>query len=224
MTETITVRARAWCQHCEWRETGDEQHLRHEMGVHELFHPGGPRYEQLEEQDDLGLAPVPADPAATEHADDRPARQNGAWPPELIVERLQAYITDLGRVPTRREVDAEPSLPSSTTIALRFGSWAHAVEAAGFERPTRGHRRPRATAVDPDPPAPPTGNAPDASIVDLAERVVVALAAVDAGEAMLDQARRDLATALEALESEIGHVWPHARGSASPATEPGNEP
>lgn len=84
-----------------------------------------------------------------------PARQ---WTRELVIEQIRAWAAGHGAPPTSKDwVKAGDDHPTSMTVIGLFGSWANGVEAAGFERPTRGTRRSRAAVservegvVDPD--------------------------------------------------------------------------
>lgn len=67
----------------------------------------------------------------------RPTRQRrDAWTRERAIARLRAIVSELGRVP--RSSEAGLGLPGTGTYTRLFGSWADYVEAAGFDRPTRG--------------------------------------------------------------------------------------
>jgi hypothetical protein len=61
------------------------------------------------------------------------------WTDDEMLDALRAYGREHGRAPTSIEwKTAEDSHPSAHTIGKRFGSWANAVERAGFARPTQG--------------------------------------------------------------------------------------
>lgn len=106
---------------------------------------------------------------------------------ESIIAAIQEHAAEHGLPPTGKQM---------TTIAFAatrtFGSWADAVEAAGFPRPKRGRKpgsprpTPAAAAPEPDPePEPDRGGQPEPVAEPPAEPVDV-----DAYEAMLDAADR----------------------------------
>ncbi len=57
-----------------------------------------------------------------------------------LVSLLQEKYSSLGRVPTRRDVDGDESMPSSSSFAKSFGSWNGALTAAGFIPGRQGAR------------------------------------------------------------------------------------
>jgi hypothetical protein len=54
------------------------------------------------------------------------------WTCDTLIARIQELAAELGRAPTAHD----PGAPDSAAVR-HFGSWAAAVEAAGFERPQR---------------------------------------------------------------------------------------
>ena len=51
---------------------------------------------------------------------------------EELIDLLRAKAENLGRTPTRKDVDSDKSMPNATTYADRFGSWSKALKAAGL--------------------------------------------------------------------------------------------
>lgn len=49
-----------------------------------------------------------------------------------MISKLQALATSLGHAPTAAEVDADPSMPSSSFYITQYGSWDAALAAAGL--------------------------------------------------------------------------------------------
>jgi hypothetical protein len=73
----------------------------------------------------------------------RHQHEHRRWTPEAIVEAIQRFAAEHDRPPTSSEwlrSDREDCYPSTTGVQYEFGSWAAAVEAAGFERPRIGRR------------------------------------------------------------------------------------
>lgn len=82
------------------------------------------------------------------HADASPSSSNPygltrskrgyAWTRETAIRAVQDFALEHGRPPAQRDcVGATGRLPSDSTLARMFGSHAAAIEAAGYERPTR---------------------------------------------------------------------------------------
>ena len=80
---------------------------------------------------------------------------NRVWTHEAIIEAIKAFATQYGRPPVstewnpacstkhRREADwaiKREGWPCTPTVIRRFGSWATAIDAAGFPRPHVGHK------------------------------------------------------------------------------------
>lgn len=75
------------------------------------------------------------DPPRSEN--DRGRRR--AWERDDILDAIRRWDTDYGHPPTSTEwMRRVDGYPTTTTVATRFGSWANAVEQAGFPRPARG--------------------------------------------------------------------------------------
>jgi hypothetical protein len=89
----------------------------------------------------------PDAPASCEHEEEAMetvtavrARGGKTWTKDKIIEAIVAHA-DLhdGEPPASRDwVNGSPSHPSLYNVKAIFGSWADAVEAAGFARPKRG--------------------------------------------------------------------------------------
>src|SRR4051794_21683112 len=64
------------------------------------------------------------------------------WSAEAILAAIQHSAAEHGRPPTSSEwlVNRPPGVPSVYVVQIRFGSWANAVEAAGFPRPHLGRK------------------------------------------------------------------------------------
>lgn len=61
-----------------------------------------------------------------------------------LLELIRQFHAGAGRPPTMVEFndpERKSDYPSAGTYVKRFGSWANAIEAAGFDRPKRGPRR-----------------------------------------------------------------------------------
>lgn len=67
-----------------------------------------------------------------------------AWTAEQIVAVIRAHAAEHGTPPTNNAwLKATAEHPSGSTVYRIFGSWASAIEAAGFPRPTRGGSHPK---------------------------------------------------------------------------------
>lgn len=141
MSTLATVTAR--CVHCAWRtdvERGPE--LEEVRSIHELIHPGGTVLVGEPEKS----SPVERIRAIPNRPKEEPvANGNGEfWPREEIIAAIKAHALEHGVPPSSKDwVNAADGRPSTDVVRRRFGSWADAVEAAGFERPTRGGNRAR---------------------------------------------------------------------------------
>ena len=60
---------------------------------------------------------------------------------DALLKLLWDYGQRIGRVPSKRDVDKEPSLPSSALFMKRFGSFKKAILAAGFTNIASSGRR-----------------------------------------------------------------------------------
>lgn len=66
------------------------------------------------------------------------AQQGKWWTPEAIVEMIREFVTTRGRRPSVRDWRDDPAYPDPKTVARTCGSWADAIEMAGYERPIPG--------------------------------------------------------------------------------------
>jgi hypothetical protein len=65
----------------------------------------------------------------------QPSGASPKWTREAVIEAIRDKTAELGHPPASKTV-----APVATAAKRIFGSWANAVEAAGFDRPTRGGR------------------------------------------------------------------------------------
>ncbi|HET6303828.1 MAG TPA: hypothetical protein VFG80_03535 [Myxococcota bacterium] len=140
---------------------------------------------------------------------------------EAALAAIRAYAAEHGAPPRLRDSVAGFS---AATLQRIFGSFAEAIEQAGFPRPRRGARRlavpppgkpakgrsqgreRRSLAPEPAPAQGSEGTRDgplSGSLVELAERAEQAQEALAVCEAELDGARESLLAALAALEAEI---------------------
>jgi hypothetical protein len=139
------------------------------------------------------------------------AEQNGSarsgrgvprWTREKVISAIQAWAAEHGRPPQQREATGASSLPNASSVREHCGSWADAIEQAGFPRPGRGGHppppapRPKPVAKVATPPA-------AASLTELARVVEVALARRDQAAVALRGAQAELADALAELRAAI---------------------
>jgi hypothetical protein len=70
-----------------------------------------------------------------EHAKEHPERGSDVeYTDEELLSWINAFVSELGHVPTREEF-AESPAPHPMTYKNRFGSWTHALNLAGWKRP-----------------------------------------------------------------------------------------
>lgn len=102
-----------------------------------------------------GHVTTPIDAFAERSRDTKPeqevetvrAPQRG-WTREGILLSIQIFHSENGRTPKADEwIKAAPDHPTTSTVVKHLGSWSNAIEAAGFDRPTRGGARGNANAV-----------------------------------------------------------------------------
>jgi Homing endonuclease associated repeat len=62
-----------------------------------------------------------------------PARERTIWTDERIVAALKDWAGANGDAPTQKQWEAAGGIPSATTVRRHFGSWADALDAAGFD-------------------------------------------------------------------------------------------
>lgn len=66
-------------------------------------------------------------------------KRNGIrWTRPGLVTAIRDFAASAGRPPTADEWRVAGPWPTLKTVMRHFGSWAAAIEAAGFQRPTRG--------------------------------------------------------------------------------------
>lgn len=58
-----------------------------------------------------------------------------------LLKRLREFGAEIGRIPSRRDVDKAPGMASSDTYRKRFGSFSKAILSAGFPRTAKAGRR-----------------------------------------------------------------------------------
>lgn len=89
----------------------------------------------------LAVTDPPGDPGIGEdpsRSENNPGRRR-AWDKADITAAIQRWHGEYGHPPTSTEwMRRVDGYPTTTTVAARFGSWANAIEQAGFPRPTRG--------------------------------------------------------------------------------------
>lgn len=131
---------------CDWRFTGPAVAGRERAAAHRLeSHPElRPRsiseIQRQRKQEDAKMA---------EEAKQRRVREE-RWPAEKIVVAFQAFAKKHKRPPTTGDAN-DPTLPSQTTVAKRFGTWGNGIVAAGFPRPVRGRRAGDERLAEPRP-------------------------------------------------------------------------
>jgi hypothetical protein len=80
------------------------------------------------------------------HTEERQVVGNGgripAWSKDTIIAAIQRWATEHGAPPTANSWSKkQDGCPACSTVLKHFGSWANAIEAAGFPRPVRGGQR-----------------------------------------------------------------------------------
>jgi hypothetical protein len=60
------------------------------------------------------------------------------WPRERMLEAIHRFHHDTGRVPLHEDCLKANGMPNHSTLKREFGSFAAAIEAAGFVRPSQG--------------------------------------------------------------------------------------
>ena len=73
---------------------------------------------------------------------ERMAKQD-VWSANKIIDSIRRYHAEFGCIPPARDFyakarDHKGEFPTQKRVDSRFGSWANAVEAAGFPRPSKG--------------------------------------------------------------------------------------
>lgn len=135
------------------------------------------------------------------------------WTRETAIVAIRAYAAREGHPPSSTHGDR--GIPSAPTLKRLFGSFANAIEAAGFDRPTRGTRYVRAGVAQPaerplEPPAAPleqgdAGSTPATRHRDDEPTPVVALL-LRQTDALLQALRDDTHARLTALEWELAII------------------
>lgn len=150
-------------------------------------------------------------------------RPRGYWTRERVIEAIQAFHAEHGRVPAHRDLGG--ALPTDPTIRRFFSTMNAAIEAAGFEsrpggRATRhasdsspSSEGPKSEAVPPPATKPskpaslPPVETPERDsalgLVGLAERVEALSTRRRAMLAELDQVERELVSAVAALRDAL---------------------
>jgi hypothetical protein len=103
--------------------------------------------------DDVVHSPLCAGETGTAPA--RNGRGVSRWNRESVEAAIQAWAAEHGRPPKQKDTNNEPGLPSPSSVRDTHGSWANAVEAAGFPRPRRGGHSgplPPGPALEPSTP------------------------------------------------------------------------
>lgn len=81
----------------------------------------------------------PPDDAGEEPSRSEHEGRRRAWDRDDILDAIRRWDAEYGHPPTSTEwMRRVDGYPTTTTVASRFGSWANAIEQAGFPRPTRG--------------------------------------------------------------------------------------
>lgn len=72
--------------------------------------------------------------SAIDAAGFKPNKICKTWTNNEIIEAIQLFVEEYGKVPQRRDFEkSDGKYPNATTVARYFGSWNHAIETAGFE-------------------------------------------------------------------------------------------
>jgi hypothetical protein len=64
-------------------------------------------------------------------------KHGNRWSQGTIIWAIHLYVQQFGYLPTS-EAWKHGGWPSYNAVCRHFGSWANAIEAAGYERPKRG--------------------------------------------------------------------------------------
>lgn len=99
--------------------------------------------EVLEEQEpEVSVEPASASPAIEPPV--APSRSSstrrGGWTRETMIAAIQSFVAGNGHPPAHAHLTGNRLLPSAPAATRLFGSFGALVEAAGFDRPTRGTR------------------------------------------------------------------------------------
>lgn len=128
---------------CKWSFEGPAGEGRDAAAVHRRLNHGGQDGRVLLQQLDRGepvRAPVP-EPEPKEASVNGKGRRN-KWDRASAIAAVKDYAEEHGFPPPASATAADSSIPGQYAATNLFGGWAAMIEAAGFERPKRGGRRP----------------------------------------------------------------------------------
>lgn len=54
---------------------------------------------------------------------------------EELTKLLKKWVSENGKIPTKKEINADPNMPSDMAFRLHFGTWENALIESGFEPP-----------------------------------------------------------------------------------------
>lgn len=203
----------ASCVHCTWRTDIEGDALVEARDVHELMHPGGTVLVGSEQNvRGAGVITPPAKPRASvpwkPSTNGSERRPRGYWTRSRVIEAIQDFHSEHGRVPADRDLRA----PMPTNPSIRragFASMNAAIVAAGFETRVGG----RASGSAPSSEGPKREPVPPpAAKPEPAGRQVVDKNEGDSATALVDLAqvvdtlstrRRAMLAELDALEAEL---------------------
>lgn len=163
--------------------------------------------------DDSPIIDADADPAPSDRVDPRqptPDVQPGRgerWGRDGIIRAIQRWAMRHGEPPSSADWErSNPGYPRKATVQNHFGGWANAIEAAGFDRPTKATRKNKPAA--PAAPAP-AGTAPAPAGAVPRPSVAEFLLSLDRQEveAELELLRWQVAV-LEAVHANLGGTTP----------------
>lgn len=187
-----------WGADCRWSADTSSGTTRKHLETHlRIVHPG---------------REVPVEPAVVLAA---PKTKSAPWTVELVTAAIQARASELGHPPT------SDHMPGGMVFACHrlFGGWASAVEAAGFEKPTRATSY--AKKRDPKPPANPPGRPRKITAQDCIDALQAAASELGHPPAQNWWKREHRAPSKTILFRELGGSWSEALKAAglTPAPE-----
>lgn len=155
--------------------------------------------------------------AAPEPAQSPPSREEIPMQDEkaAAVAALQAYARENGEPPSSRIWRETGAMPTEARLRRLFGSWAEAIEAAGFPRPTRGGAQgARAARPARELPSldagiatagrtPPPASNGDASFASRAHRLIEVHALIATAQEQLLDLQAEALNLLDDLKAEI---------------------
>jgi len=119
--------------------------VRVERGVYALPGHESGREPMADAEGPGGVASVSVSAPPASEVGEEPSRPENeqarrrAWEKAEIIDAIQRWRREYGEPPTSTEWARHiEGYPTTSTVKARFGSWANAIEAAGFPRPTRG--------------------------------------------------------------------------------------